>query len=117
MTVEEFNAQDPKSASLPWWPWILTVLMAAGVVLALGVYARQGWHMAMNQEEAADLLDVRSEVQAVRAELERLRSDAEALEHANQANRQRIMAVETEVQQTNEHLSDSGTDGQSENDQ
>jgi hypothetical protein len=87
MTIEDLRT--PKGMT-PWWPWIVYLALAAGVILSLGVYARQGWHIQENRTTAG-------EIQAIKADVEYLHDVARELRSRADRNAQAIERVEIET--------------------
>lgn len=87
MTLEDLRTPDGLT---PWWPWLLYLAMALGLIIAGGIYARQSNHIAMNRVTAQDMIEVKAEVV-------RLRERIEASEVESSDQDERIGTVEDMV--------------------
>jgi hypothetical protein len=82
---------------LPWWAYLIPVLMTCGIIVALLIYARQGWHRAEGQATAEDVQIIAAEVESVRQDVEEIRAAARQLRAGYLANRARLESVEAEA--------------------
>lgn len=94
MTLPDLSTPKTDPPMVPWWAHLLVALMAAGVIVALAVYARQGWHRAEGKATAAEVHAVRDRVEEVRGEVDYLRDFVEEVRGRADANERRLEAVE-----------------------